>query len=347
MVSPTTLFAVTVVACLSTSVNGHGYMTIPEAVPLANPDRAAVQADWNSISNDDDLIALYVEKAKEDGYDKDIRKLLNSDTKLYGADCGYSDPNATPKMPPSDGTATFSRGIAHHGPCEIWVGDKMALHDDDCAKTFSVPDYMSIKSVFKPVDYSSCSSSGCMFRFYWLAFQGSTSGKYVWQIYKDCIPLTGPGAGKTSTAGTNSVASNTTQSSDTEAPSSNSLSTQAPEVQTPSSTNAPSAPTTENTGNAPEVQATQAPTPAPQTWNVATQAPSMNAQLQVTNAPVWTNAPAAETPGTVAPFTQDQATPAPALITATNTPNSYSFNNRANTPNTPVPDQAQNPSFSF
>ncbi|KAG1687354.1 hypothetical protein DVH05_005226 [Phytophthora capsici] len=144
-------------------------MTIPpEAVPLAKDKKISswivqiepqFKADWNSIGNDD-LIALYVEKAKENGYDKDIRKLLDSDTNLYGADCGYSDPNATPKTPPSDGTATFSRGIAHHvrglsplcnltyylpqGPCEIWVGDKMALHDDDCAKTFGAEDYMII-----------------------------------------------------------------------------------------------------------------------------------------------------------------------------------------------------------
>ncbi|KAK1933578.1 hypothetical protein P3T76_011792 [Phytophthora citrophthora] len=213
------------VSCISTPVNGHGYMTIPEAVPLSKHKKdkkisswivqiePQFKADWNSIGNDDDLIALYVEKAKESGYDKDIRKLLDSNTKLYGADCGYSDPNATPKTPPSDGTATFSRGIAHHGPCEIWVGDKMALHDDDCAKTFGAEDYMSIKSVFKPIDYSSCPSSGCMFRFYWLAFQGSDNG-YVWQIYKHCVPLTGPPAGQTSTATTSSgsAASNTTQS---------------------------------------------------------------------------------------------------------------------------------------
>ncbi|KAG2825130.1 hypothetical protein JG687_00013925 [Phytophthora cactorum] len=36
---------------------------------------------------------------------------------------------------------------------------------------------------------------------------------------------------------------------------------------------------------------------------------------------------AAESPGTVAPFTQTQVNQAPALDTATNTPNSYSFHN--------------------
>ncbi|KAF1774263.1 hypothetical protein GQ600_12188 [Phytophthora cactorum] len=32
------------------------------------------KADWNSVGNDDDLIARYVEKAKEGGYENDIRK---------------------------------------------------------------------------------------------------------------------------------------------------------------------------------------------------------------------------------------------------------------------------------
>eukprot|EP00644_Phytophthora_capsici_P015285 jgi/Phyca11/69583/gw1.24.430.1 len=210
MVSATPLFAATAVAvagCL-TAVQAHGYMYIPLTEFKGTPTGAWIvqitpqlQANWESVANDEELIALYVEKAKEAGYANNIRKLLDSDTNLYGANCGFSNPDAKAKDPPSDGTATFERGLAHHGPCEIWLDDAMVLHNDDCAKAFSVPDYMSIKSVFKPIDYSSCSSSGCMFRFYWLAFQGSTSGKYVWQIYKDCIPLTGPGAGKSSTVG--------------------------------------------------------------------------------------------------------------------------------------------------
>ncbi|KAG6612264.1 uncharacterized protein IUM83_10705 [Phytophthora cinnamomi] len=53
-------------------------------------------ADWNSVSDDTELIALYAEKAKAAGYENNIKKLLDSDAKLYGADCGYSDPNADP-----------------------------------------------------------------------------------------------------------------------------------------------------------------------------------------------------------------------------------------------------------
>ncbi|KAG3247225.1 hypothetical protein PI124_g8073 [Phytophthora idaei] len=183
------------------------------------------QANWESVVNDDELIALYVEKVKEAGYANNIRKRFDSDTNLYGAECGFSNPDAKPKDPPSDGTATIERGLAHHGPCEIWLDDTLALHNDDCAKAFSVKDYMSIKSVFKPVDYSSCLPSGCMFRFYWLAFQGSTSGKYVWQI-SELHPFVG---GQTSTAGTGIAKA--TQSVDTSQ--TNTLSKETPAAQTP------------------------------------------------------------------------------------------------------------------
>ncbi|KAG6612434.1 uncharacterized protein IUM83_10699 [Phytophthora cinnamomi] len=186
--------------------------------------------------------------------------MLDSDTSLYGEDCGYSDPNAKPKNPPTDGTATFERGLAHPGPCEIWLDDKMVLHNDDCAQAFSTKNYMSIKSKFKPVDYSSCSSSGCMFRFYWLAFQlgPNSKSKYSWQIYKNCIPLTGPAAGQTST-----FASNTTQSADES--SAGSSTTETPAANPPASGDqTPQAPTSTD---APEKQASKsaADTPAPET----------------------------------------------------------------------------------
>lgn len=83
--------------------------------------------------------------------------------------------------------------ISGQGPCEIWLDDKMILHDDDCEETFGTSDYEKIKTVFKPIDYSSCSANGCMLHFYWLAFQGRTTGnsKYVWQIYS-AYPLLYP-----------------------------------------------------------------------------------------------------------------------------------------------------------
>ncbi|KAF1774268.1 hypothetical protein GQ600_3037 [Phytophthora cactorum] len=218
MASTVSLFAATVVAAIRclTQVQAHGYMLIPLTEFKGAATGAWIvqiapqfQANWESVVNDDELIALYVEKVKEAGYANNIRKRLDSDTNLYG-----------PKDPPSDGTATIERGLAHHGPCEIWLDDTLALHNDDCAKAFSVKDYMSIKSVFKPVDYSSCLPSGCMFRFYWLAFQGSTSAN------TELHPFVG---GQTSTAGTGIAKA--TQSVDTSQ--TTTLSKETPAAQTP------------------------------------------------------------------------------------------------------------------
>ncbi|KAG3110044.1 hypothetical protein PI124_g8072 [Phytophthora idaei] len=193
--------AAAVIGCLSTQVGVHGYTLIPEAVPLAKHKKdkkisswiveiePQFKADWNSVGNDDDLIAR--------------------DTNLYAADGGNSDPNTDSKTPPSD-------------------DDKIVLHDDDCEKPFGTADYMTQNSVLKPIDSSLCSTSGCMYRFYWIALQGSDNG-YVWQIYKHC---TGPPAGQASTAttGSGSAASNTTQTS-TDAPATEtSAENQAPEA---------------------------------------------------------------------------------------------------------------------
>ncbi|KAE8971651.1 hypothetical protein PR003_g27757 [Phytophthora rubi] len=203
--------------------DAHGYMYIP----LAEFDGTATSSwivqispqwsgDWDSCSSDDSdcLTSVYTALKSSNGY-SDIRTLLDSDASLYGADCGYTDPDATAKDPPTTGDATFSRGMVHVGPCEIWLDDTMVLSNDDCLTAYG-DGTVDTKSVFTPVDYSSCSTSGCMLRFYWLAFQGVDS-EIVWQVYKDCVPLTGPVSGSsTSTTTTSSATSDAATSSTTE-----------------------------------------------------------------------------------------------------------------------------------
>ncbi|ETO67485.1 hypothetical protein F444_15570 [Phytophthora nicotianae P1976] len=220
MVSITTI--VPVLACFIVSlsqVSAHGYMYIPLAEFTDSVTSAWIvqiepqwSGDWDSCSSSDDdcLTTLYTSLKESNGY-SDIRTLLDSDTDLYGANCGFTDPDATPKDPPTTGDATFSRGMVHAGPCEIWLDDTMVLSNDDCQTAYG-DGTQEKASVFTPVDYSSCSTGGCMLRFYWLAFQGVDS-KMVWQVYKDCVPLTGPAEG-TSTNSTSSTL--TTGSSTTE-----------------------------------------------------------------------------------------------------------------------------------
>lgn len=59
------------------------------------------------------------------------------------------------------------------------------MTNDDCQAAYGGSE--DPKSVF-PVDYSSCSSSGCMLRFYWLAFQ-SLNSKGVWQVYSKSVQI--------------------------------------------------------------------------------------------------------------------------------------------------------------
>ncbi|KAG3091041.1 hypothetical protein PI124_g1494 [Phytophthora idaei] len=201
MVSTSFIFsAVAALVVAAQNVNAHGYMYIP----LAEFDGTATSAwivqiepqwsgDWDSCSSDDNdcLASVYTALKSSKGY---------SDTDLYGADCGYTDPDATAKDPPTTGDATFSRGVVHVGPCEIWLDDTMVLSNDDCLTAYG-DGTVDTKSVFTPVDYSSCSTSACMLRFYWLAFQGVDS-EIVWQVYKDCVPLTGPASGDSSSTTT-------------------------------------------------------------------------------------------------------------------------------------------------
>ncbi|OWY93066.1 hypothetical protein PHMEG_00037671, partial [Phytophthora megakarya] len=218
--------------------------------------------DWDSCSSSDDdcLTTLYSSLKESNGY-SDIRTLLDSDTDLYGANCGFTDPDATPKDPPTTGDATFSRGMVHAGPCEIWLDDTKVLSNDDCQTAYG-DGSQEKASVFTPVDYSSCSTSGCMLRFYWLAFQGVDS-KMVWQVYKDCVPLTGPVEGSTSTSTNSTASTSTTDSSATEE--SNSSGTSETSTTEAPSTDAPEATTATPTANEALTETTDAPasTPSP------------------------------------------------------------------------------------
>jgi hypothetical protein len=232
--------------------------------------------DWDSCSSSDDdcLTTLYTSLKSSNGY-SDIRTLLDSDTSLYGADCGFTNPDATAKDPPTTGDATFSRGMVHVGPCEIWLDDTMVLSNDDCMTAYG-DGTQDLASVFTPVDYSSCSSSGCMLRFYWLAFQGVDS-EIVWQVYKDCVPLTGPAAGTTSTANSTTTTSTSTSTTSTTSDDTSTTSTASSVDAEASSSSVSTGTEATETTDAPEATtatptATEASTDAPESTTVTSDA---------------------------------------------------------------------------
>ncbi|KAF4319220.1 hypothetical protein G195_007488 [Phytophthora kernoviae 00238/432] len=224
MVSATA--ALSVVAGLAASIsqiNSHDYMNIPLA-----EFTDSVTSAW--------VVQIEPQWTGELGQLHDIRTLPDSDNSLYGANCGFTDPNATPKDPPTIGDATFSCGMMHIGSCEIWLDDTMVLSSDDCQAAYR-DDTQEKASVFTPIDCSLCSSSGYMLRFYWLAFQGVDS-KVVWQVYKDCVPLTGPASGTSSTP-TNSTSTATDSSLTLETSTSSGSTTESSTTKKSPSTDAP------------------------------------------------------------------------------------------------------------
>ncbi|KAG1685351.1 hypothetical protein DVH05_008455 [Phytophthora capsici] len=243
------------------SVDAHGYMLIPESqfkgsansawIVQIDPVWASDKWDGNNPQSVDTFKSL-----KAANNFKDLKTLMD-DTSVYGADCGFTDPNGTPQPIPTDGKATFSRALVHVGPCEIWLDDKKVLYEDDCFSKYGNKN-QDIKSVF-PVDYSSCDNGGCkQMRFYWLAFQG-LSKKTVWQSYKDCIPLKGSGGGGSSTTQKSQTSSSTGDVSQTTSSGSNTPSSG--DSNSPSSGNSPSTGGNPPSGDSPTTQGSSAETP--------------------------------------------------------------------------------------
>jgi hypothetical protein len=111
--------ALVLAALATTQVDAHGYVLIPESEFTSGGANSAwiVQIDPQFASDDWDgnnnqSVTTWKTLAAENSV-TDLRTLLDSDTSLYGADCGFTNPDADAKTPPNDGTATFSRGMVH------------------------------------------------------------------------------------------------------------------------------------------------------------------------------------------------------------------------------------------
>ncbi|KAE8884609.1 hypothetical protein PF005_g29236 [Phytophthora fragariae] len=200
----------------------------------------------------------------KNGY-KSLRDFMDKAkyTVTSGADfsCGFTDPKGTPQPIPA-GNAMRSTGYTHDGPCEVWLDDTKVLEGDNCHDKFPGKDYT--------VDYSSCKGT-CTLRWYWLGIR-FLKNQYSWQVYKECIPLSGSGEKTQSTPSTESGGSGTKQESKrtTDAPTTSS-SFGSPAAQTSTTTAAPTpAAQTPIPANAPTTKVFPRPGPitfgTPITW---------------------------------------------------------------------------------
>ncbi|KAF1324638.1 hypothetical protein FI667_g9833, partial [Globisporangium splendens] len=154
-------------ACIN-HVEGHVYLT----QPLAEFKKGASKSSWVAEfqppwSGTFKTGAQYAAVAPSKGY-KDLKSFLDD----KGPSCGNSLPNAKAKPIPSDGTIKLASTIEHAGPCEVWLDNVRAFHNDDCEKAFGSA------TSFK-MNFSACKGS-CMLRFYWLGLQ---DGGKRWQSY--------------------------------------------------------------------------------------------------------------------------------------------------------------------
>jgi hypothetical protein len=156
-----------------------------------------------------------------------------------GADqaCGWSDPDGIPQQIPEDGTMRTS-GYTHDGPCEIYMGDTLALSYLNC--------HESITDMTFSLDYSGCGSS-CVLYWYWLGVRYLDS-KYSWQVYKECIPLYSGSSTATTTTTAPTTASSSTGSA--AAPEADTQGSQTSGSSSTTETQAPSTPTTTEKCNA-------------------------------------------------------------------------------------------------
>ncbi|KAE9046574.1 hypothetical protein PR001_g1464 [Phytophthora rubi] len=250
--------AAALLAATIPSADAHGYMLIPESQFKGSANSAwVVQIDpvWTSDKwdgNNPQSVDTFKSLKSANNF-KDLKTLMD-DTSVYGADCGFTDPNGTPQPIPTDGKATFSRA---------WC--TMAR----------------VRS-----GWTTRSKGGCKeMRFYWLAFQGLNK-KTVWQSYKDCIPLKGSGGGGSSTSQTQSSStsdvSQTMSSGDSNSPSSgdsNSLSSGDSNSPSSGGSSSPSS------GDSNTPSSGESTTPAPESNDYSSTQGSSSGTPEVTPAP--------------------------------------------------------------
>ncbi|GMF56899.1 unnamed protein product [Phytophthora fragariaefolia] len=194
------------------TIAGNTYLPCPDGMSYSIAPELNTEAYWTAF-NESTYTSLkdLVNKTGE------VQTLSSFGTATI--ECGFSLANGTARDLPVEFVKWNQLTEGHDGPCEVWCDDVLAFEDDNCAVNY--PDLPSQW----PYDASKCEGASRLTA-YWIALHG-----LPWQVYINCVLLTGsvndttvPAAASTSSSSTSTLTSTPT----TTATSSPSISTAAP-----------------------------------------------------------------------------------------------------------------------
>ncbi|KAK1935700.1 hypothetical protein P3T76_010395 [Phytophthora citrophthora] len=232
-------------------IDGQDFLPVPKGMSYGGTPESNTEAYWTAFNASKKYSSL------KDLADKTMVLQSLSPFGKATKECGFSLPNGTARALPAK-VQWKDFGYSHQGPCEVWCDDKLAFSDTNCALHYpEVPANL-------PYDVDVCTGAKMM-QSYWIALHG-----LPWQLYLNCVPLSGKVNGTDSavagesdaaqTPTTTTAPETTTESSSGGADTSTTTATDAPETttesssasadtSTPTATDAP-----ETTTDAPEVQ---------------------------------------------------------------------------------------------
>ncbi|CEG45767.1 uncharacterized protein PHALS_02041 [Plasmopara halstedii] len=204
------------IAVLAASTKAHNQMTVPVATwpegfynknsPSGTIDAAAALPIPSGMSYTTDQVSntkAYWTAFNASKY-KTLKELAWATQKLEkGAskECGFSLVDGEPQELPDK---VEWDGFIHYGPCEVHCDDKLVFQNWNCAIDF--------KDGKLPYDKAACAGASVLTS-YWIGLHTTP-----WQIYTNCAPIKGGGAGgsKPSTPAADTPTQSDTPSTPTE-----------------------------------------------------------------------------------------------------------------------------------
>ncbi|KAH7460097.1 uncharacterized protein KRP23_14913 [Phytophthora ramorum] len=175
------------------TIAGQTYLPCPDGMSYSTAPELNTEAYWTAF-NESTYTSL------KDLVDKTGEVQTLSPFGTATLECGFSLANGTARDLPSEYVEWNQLTEGHDGPCEVWCDDVLAFEDDNC-----VVNYPDSPSQW-PYDVSKCEGASQLTA-YWIALHG-----LPWQVYINCVPLTGVVNGTTvdASSGSESVPTTTT-----------------------------------------------------------------------------------------------------------------------------------------